>query len=265
MIVDTVLDGTLVRTAVLDPAAPARETWFAALGFAAWLDEAELARFSWLASAWQRRLVVVETPGTGGPTHLTVAESKALLWGDFGPLADRFLAAAREAAGEIPLTGSLGYSMGASVATAASRRAAATGGPLASIVLVEPIAVRRWRPLGLALANRSQERLNRASGMPVGSPPPPRVRRSDQILMLNALRHGRIPADLDAIPPVRLVAARGLDSPMCDAAGLARLARRAKAAGHHVDVLEIPGSHTIWHRQDAVATIAREVSRALDC
>lgn len=263
MIVDVVVDGGLVRAAVVDPPTQPSQAWFVALGFAAWLDETELRRFHRLAAIWRRRLVVVETPGTGGPTRLTLTESRALLRGDFGPLADRLLAAASQASGPISLTGALGYSMGASVAASVGVRAAAADRPLESMVLVEPIAVRRWHAWDLVQANRAQERLNRDAGTPTAGTPPPWVRRFDQYVLVNALRHGRISADLEAAPPMRLVIARGAASPMCDRAGVDRVARLARAEGHRADVVEIPGSHTIWHQPDAVDTIAREVTHAL--
>jgi pimeloyl-ACP methyl ester carboxylesterase len=248
------------------------------LGYAAGLDDFELQRFRLLASLTATRLVVVETPGHG--THasrLLAAERRALRRSDLGPLAARLDATATEAVGAQPAT-VVGYSMGASTAAAAARERSVHGAAPAAVILVEPVAVRRWGLVELARAMRSERKVVgtylRETALVAGSVPlldrlpgAPRSQRHwpDMALTSNALRAGRINDDLlsSVGTGTLVVVAHGDLSRVSNGPACATLARAVDARGGRGVDLTLRGSHGLWHSLPRVRELAgalREVA-----
>lgn len=271
-------DGYRTGVATVAPAAGHERTLVACLGYAAAADPFELQRFAVLAEALAARVVVVETPGYGaGRTRLRPAERWALVRGDVVPLAERVLGAACWAVGGPP-DGLLGYSLGASVAAAATVAHRRAGGPeLGTVTLVEPVAVRRWSGAGLAGAMRQEDRLiedylHQTAHVPGAVAPTDRTPGAapaarwwpDMLIAASALRAGRIGADLAAgLTGTRTTVAlvHGTGSWLSDAAACAAVVRGCRQRGLDAHDVPVPGSHGLWHSLPAVAALALEVRR----
>lgn len=265
-------------------------TYVVAQGFQACVEAFEMQRFQRLAAALRVRLVVVETPGMGfARSRLLPAERRALLRGDYTPLARRMLRAAEAVTHEgrsalsasangpgpgtaSPVTvGVLGYSMGASIATAMA--AVADGGAghrVDTAVLVEPVAVRRWRPAPLIAAvhrenRRVQSCLDETAAVagavqPLdrrGDPGPLTFRRRDLLVLANGLRAAGLPHDLATAgrlsrPLRRIVVVRATDSLLCLSGFVDDVVSVAEQVGAEVHTLTVPGSHNFWHSLPAV-------------
>lgn len=240
----------------------------ASMGFGAWLDPFERQRFALLAKRLEARIVIVESPGLGEPvTRLLWRERAALSTGSFTPLAARTLNAAREA---LISTGSasssplhlIGYSMGASLA--ASMAANPDGGMrVSSLTLVEPVAVRRWRPRSLIAAVRAENTdidtyLRQNEAVPGAVPPSDRVpgaptpttSRLDQSLLAAALCWGQIPATLartvQTRPNLPVLFLHGSTSALSQPRRIAQLVADLRARGLDVTGHTMPGGHGIW-------------------
>src|SRR4051812_13568703 len=128
------------------------------MGIRAQLDAFELRRADVLASVWQAQVTVVDIPGNGhGYARLTSAERAHLRTGRFDTVADRMVAAAVEHHPRLkhsPVV-ALGYSMGASLATAAAARSNTLR--INRLVLVEPVANRRWSISELLRSVRAEQ------------------------------------------------------------------------------------------------------------
>ncbi|WP_431235943.1 alpha/beta fold hydrolase (plasmid) [Mycolicibacterium psychrotolerans] len=130
------------------------------MGFLACVEPFELQRFALLAAEWDAQVTVVDAPGCGyGGARLTSTERRACRRGDFTPVARRMVHVAqtrqhRLRRGRVTV---VGYSMGASLAAAA----AAAPGLLrvSNMVLVEPVAMRRWNLLDLLRSVRDEDHL----------------------------------------------------------------------------------------------------------
>lgn len=253
-------------------------TFVVAMGYAARLDDFELQRFRLLAQELRARLVVVQTPGHGAPaSRLTPRERWALLArSDFGPVARRMLQAAATADPSIltTRTGVLGYSLGASLGTAiAAELRERTGRPVPRLVLVEPVAGRPWRPLDLAGATRAEDGLvdealaqnedvARAVGPSDRQPEvsTPRLDRIDLLLLANALRAGRLGAQVVASGATHVVVVRGRDSRLSLPGAVTDVVNAARTAGRHVDELTMHGTHALWHSLPSVRRLGRFVA-----
>lgn len=273
--------GTRTRVALIDcRIGRGGPTFVVAQGFQSWIEEFELQRFHVIARTLNARLVVVEVPGFGvAGSRLLACERRALLLnGDFGPLATR-LSAAVDAVldGEQDRTLSfLGYSMGASVATAMARVARARGWSSDNLVLVEPVALQRWKIRRLIAATLREDRwivdyvaTNEAiegAVAPWNQRPgvrPPTRRYLDLLLLGSALRKGAIAGDLGLVMPRRLVVVRGDRSALSDADYLPVLTA-LRLQGIVTDELIVPGHHAFWHSLTAVTDMSRELKATLD-
>ncbi|CAM5562521.1 hypothetical protein [Streptomyces avidinii] len=266
-------------------------TFVVAQGFLAFVEPFEMQRFQVIAPALRARLVVVETPGAGfAASRLLPAERRALLRGDFTVLARRMLRAATEYTASLdtadppgPL-GVLGYSLGASLATAMAVVSAGTTAhpPVESVVLVEPVALRRWSAAGLIAAVRHENRLvqpylDRTATVPGAVRPlharpeesPTTRRRADLLLLGNALRAARLTDDLKTAAhrwereptprPHRLIVVRGDGSTLSPRQQNHDLVAAAERHGITARLVGVPGPHAFWQSLPAVAAAATQL------
>ena len=276
--------GAPLQVACVDPFPNPGSVFVVAMGFGACLEPFELWRFAGVAATLSARLLVVETPGCGyTPARLLGRERVALLRGDFRPLAARMLAAAVAVdrdSGHQRAMGVLGYSMGASLAAAMA--AGASGGPqvIDAVVLVEPVANRRWSPQALVAAKRAEARLvgeylAANQNLPGAVAPPahtpgaalPHQDRLGMLLSGNALRGGRMSADVSVAARGRaglpVVIARGDTSLLSEAAACAHMASDLRATGADVHEVVVNGQHGLWQSLPAAGALCELVAAAL--
>jgi hypothetical protein len=273
--------GSRLLVAVVDARVHADgPTFVVAQGIRSWIEQFELQRFELIATTLEARLVIVEVPGFGvAGSRLLPAESLALLRGDFRPLATRMFGAVCSVLDE-PLAGTLsflGYSMGTSIATAMARVASADGWTVENLVLVEPVALHRWKAWRLLAASRREDRFlahyiaanDAVEGAvaPWDQRPgvrPPNRRYLDLLLLGGALRCGALADDLRALTALRrVVVVRGDRSALSAVdwePALAVMRRRGIVA---YDVT-VPGHHAFWHSLLAVANMTDRVKPLLD-
>lgn len=257
---------------------PDDATFVVIQGFRSWLEPFELQRFDVIARILHARLVIVELPGFGGRgSRLRSAERRALLRGEFGPVAARMFDAVRRHLGPADRNVSLsflGYSMGASVATAMANVAARQRYNVDYLVLVEPVALRRWSIRGLINAtireNRWIEDYIAQNGQFAGAIAPwesrqgvrPAAnRRLDLLLLGGALRHGRLRTELveRQLYPRTIVLVHG------DRSALSAGIPPAVVAALHersvrVEELVVAGHHALWHSLPAVDEMSRQLA-----
>jgi hypothetical protein len=259
--------------AIIDPAQPPQRIVLALMGFRGWLDPFERQRFTLLADRLDARIVVPETPGCSrNRTRITWAQGRALLGGRFDLTARTMLAAARPhlRVKDDPPLHLLGYSLGASIA-AAMFAAQTPVSSARSVTLVEPVWIREW-PVGRLIVNtRTEDRRTPAyvarnarwSGavrpsvdLPAG--PRPRTHALSMLLQGNALRRGRIPADLARSAPsaTAAVIAHGTDSLLCPPGACHDLVTQLQRDRRRVFDVPVPGGHGVWHSLDDVAGLA---------
>ena len=282
--------GGPLGVAILEPAAGWTRTFLVAMGYGGSIEPFELQRFRLLAGELAARLVVVETPGCGLPgTGLTWGERWSLLaWSSFRPVARRMLDAAVGAAPDLlaePSSGGgdglgvIGYSLGTSTGTAmATEIRRRTGRPVTALVLVEPVAGRRWRSRDLIAATRAEDSLvdhALATNQDVpgavepwdrrqdGAEPPVR-HEPDMTLLANALRAGRLPGQVAATGVGRVIIVRGRSSRLSLEVSCAQIAAAARASGARVDEFVMAGTHGLWHSLPSVARLARFVRETLE-
>lgn len=284
--------GGEIRLGVVD-GRPSRggPTYVIVPGFLAFVEAFEMQRFQLIAAILRARLIVVEPPGAGmADSRLLPDERRALLRGDFTVLARRMLRAAStvldEGAGAGPV-GLMGYSMGASFAAAAAVIADEPefGLAIGTVVLVEPVAVQKWNPIALYAAMRRenlhvQPYLDETSTVAGTVPPLDRrpdeslrtLRRTDLLLLANALRAARLSGDLTAAAeghgcgPQALVVVRGEGSVLAPEEGVRRLVATAEKHLPTVRFLEVAGPHAFWlsmPRVNAITTVLRRTLEAL--
>lgn len=252
------------------PQLPRRVVAF--MGFGAWLDDFERHRFEVLSERLDAFVVVPQTPGLGASdSALLGPERRALLRGDFDPLARRLAVAAIEALPDGGTVGVLGYSMGASLA--ASAAITIPRARLATLTLIEPVGFRGQRPLRLMRAVREedkqvhhyvQESLDDAK--PPARPPkdsPPKRHRLDLAALGVALCRGRSGLALERLastgadPLVTLC--HGTSSILAPPQHVEELVERARAAGLTADHLELPGGHGLWQSLPRVRDLAAQL------
>lgn len=273
--------GSRITVAVTDRRThPGDPTFVVAQGFKAWIEPFELQRFRLLARTLRARVIIAETPGFGAAgSRLLPGERRKLLSGDFSPVATRmFGAVVAQLDGEPDRTLSfLGYSMGASLVTAMVKDAAAQGWVVNSLVLVEPVALRKWSMWGLIAAVGREARwiadYLATNGAVDGAVAPwdqragvrPATRRRLDLLALGAaIRRGALAGDLrTVVTPRQVIIVRGDRSELsrigCEAALSARLERGVATAE-----LSVPGHHAFWHSLAAVQVMARRLNTVLD-
>jgi pimeloyl-ACP methyl ester carboxylesterase len=266
--------GGPIRTGIVDGRPGGEgETVVVTLGFRACVEPYEMQRFRLIASTLRARLVVVETPGFGlRGSDLTRAERRALRHGDFGPLASRMFAAATQVAGAEP-TALLGYSLGASTGAAMARVA-----PLRTVVLVEPVALKRWRVPALVSATRREDRFVPSfldeNGTIADAVAPwdrrpgtaaPATRKSALLLLANALRRSSLAGDLQtAVPRLRrVVFVRGESTLLSPRRELLVLAGSLSDRGVPVRVLPVEGGHGFWQSLPRVGALAADLAGVL--
>lgn len=144
------------------------------------------------------------------------------------------------------------------------------------MVLVEPVALQRWKARHLLAATRQEDRWNEEylatnAGFPgavaswdrrPGARPPTR-RHLDLLTLGLALRHGQLRTDLLATSARRVVLVRGDRSALSNAAGRPAVDDLRR---HGVPVTEftVPGQHALWHSLPAVDAMTRELRKVLD-
>ncbi len=256
------------------------QTIIVAQGFKSWIETFELQRFQLIARTLRARLVIAETPGLGAVgSRLLPGERRALVAGDFGPVATRmFAAAVAELDGESDLTLSfLGYSMGASIVTTMMKNAAAQGWAVNSLVLVEPVTLQKWKILPLIAAASREARWtaeylatnNAVDGalapwhQRAGVRPATR-RRLDLLVLGAAIRRGALTGDLHTVvPPRQVIIVRGDRSELSRARSQATLTA-LRERGVVTAELSVPGHHAFWHSLPAVQDMARRLKTVLD-
>lgn len=239
------------------------------MGYGGWLEPFEYGLFTRLAQQLAARIVIVESPGLGAAgTRLSPGERAALLGGSFVPVGRRMLRSALaglRAVGTDPDQGIhiLGYSMGASVAAAATS-AATNDLTVRTLTLVEPIAIKAWVPWRLLKASSDELRdrdestrlSHRLAGAPARWDSEPGVLRParsslDQALLPAALCWPTIPAYLASIgrtrPDLRVLIINGDASRMSPPAAVHRLLRSARTTGINISAGTVRGGHLFWH------------------
>lgn len=259
-------------------------TFVVAQGFLAFVEAFEMQRYQMIAAMLRARLVVVETPGAGfAASRLLPKERRALLQGDFTVPARRMLRAATEALGAPHADGPfgvLGYSLGASFAAAmaAVSSTAGTGPAVRDVVLIEPVAVRRWSAAALVSAVRRENRLVEpyldetatvtGAVRPLEARPdekPATRRHGDLLLLANALRAARLTDDLVTATRrpdrrlERLVVLRAKESTLSPQRDVDRLMTAAERHGLAAHLLCVPGSHAFWQSLPAVGSVVADL------
>lgn len=264
------------RVAVIEPAAVEREA-LAFMGYGGWTSRFELQRFALLAERWRTRIVVPEVPGCSArPTRVSARQAVALARGDFRRLAGDMIRGAAPALSRPGPTLLVGYSMGASLASAALAVASRAELVATHIVLVEPVAIQRWSPTALIRATEAEDAL---AGQYVTEtmawegavlPPeddaqaqPHHRDRLSMTLLGNALRHERLRVDLRAglaeRPEASVAIVRGEQSLLCPPKAALQLAHVIRQQGTAVTDIALAGSHPLWHSLDQVSTLATRV------
>lgn len=273
--------GSRITVAVTDRRTHAGDpTFIVAQGFKAWIEPFELQRFQLIARTLRARLIIAETPGFGAAgSRLLPPERRKLIAGDFGPVATRmFSAAVAELDDESARTLSfLGYSMGSSLVTSMTKSAAAQGWAVSSLVLVEPVALRKWKIWGLMAAVAREARwiadylaTNEAVDGAVapwdqrtGVRPATR-RRLDVLVLGAAIRRGALAGDLQTVvTPRQVIIVRGGRSELSQARCQTALTAM-RERGVATDELSVPGHHAFWHSLPAVQDVARRLRTVLD-
>lgn len=247
-------------------------------GFDAPMTAFEVARTRLIASAREAVVVTVQVPGGPGPSHapLGAAQRRALVRGDFRPVAAEMLSAMCT---YLPPGGAVelwGYSMGASIAAAGALLMARAGTPPCRVTLVEPVGAARWGPLRLLGAERREASatLNHlASTATLGWFPPPedadgraqrrRVRRIDLAAQGWAISRARILSDLLATArqagplPVDIVS--GARSVLAPARTMAAARRVLDQGGCEGSWTEVPGAtHALWHDAHVILDLLQQ-------
>ncbi|WP_162625288.1 alpha/beta fold hydrolase [Mycolicibacterium llatzerense] len=250
------------------------------MGFLACVEPFELQRFAVLAREWDAQVTVVDTPGYGqGGATLAWPERRGLLGGDFTAVARRLVRTAQEVHSRLrhgPVT-LVGYSMGASLASAASADPGLVR--VADMVLVEPVAIRHWNPIGLIGAVRSEDEvlddyLVRNAEVPGAVPPAehrgePPTRRCpvDLGLLGYAISRGGIGRDLlraNAIQSFPVQIGHGVHSRLSRSGDVRRLVATCREAGIVIHDAPVAGRHALWHSLPDVTALARLIRAQWD-
>lgn len=257
-------------------------TFVVVQGFQSWIETFEMQRFQLIARTLRARLIIVEVPGFGvAGSRLLPSERRALLAGDFAPLATRMFEAATSMLGDDdrdePVS-FLGYSMGASLASAMATVAATRHRDVDVLVLVEPVALHRWKLRELVAATRREDRwiadyVATNDMVPDAEAPwdqrpgvrPPTKRRRDLLLLGSALRYGGLAEQLLTPPaaPQRVIMVRGNRSALSGAA-YAPIIAALRQRGIDATELVMPGHHAFWHSLPAVEVMTQHVTDLLD-
>lgn len=262
-------DGLSVVT-LGEPTSPRQVLAF--MGIDAFIEPFERQRFSLLAEVWNAQLTVVDAPGCGsGGARLRRVDRRDLRRGDFTSVARRMVHSAQHH--HVPLRRGpvtvVGYSLGSSIAAAA----AADPGLLRveGMILVEPVAVRRWNSMSLMTAVRAERPFadgytsnNDAIDGAVapadrrGEPAPHRSRR-DLALLGMAVGRGRLSTDLvraKMIQDFTVKLVHGTESHLSPSRHVTSFVARCGRAGVDVRDVPVPGHHALWHSLPDVQALA---------
>jgi alpha-beta hydrolase superfamily lysophospholipase len=243
------------------------------MGFLAYVEPFELQRFALLCREWDAQITVVDAPGCGyGGARLTRTQRRGLRRGDFTTVARRMVRAAQSH--HLPLrrgpVAVVGYSMGASLACAA----AADPGLLRvdTLILVEPVAMRRWNLARLIRSVQSEdavldEYLHDNNAVPGAVPPAqrrdeplPKRSRTDLAHLGFALTRGRLTSDMlraNVIQSFPVQVVHGADSRLSQARDVEKLVAICRRAGMQVYDVPVAGRHALWHSLTDVAALAQ--------
>lgn len=262
----------LLRTATVGRP-DARHQVLAFMGILACIEPFELQRFRLLCDEWDAQITLVDTPGYGyGGGRLAPAERRGLRRGDFTTLAQRMVQAAQRF--HDPLCHKsvtiVGYSMGASLASAAAAHADLP--PVRALVLVEPVAIRRWSIPRLICAVRSEESalqicLDDNSAWPHAVLPVqrrhearPARSRVDLAHLGFGLSRGQMTRDLlraGSIHSCAVHVVHGTDSRLCTLVDVATLTSICRRTGMIVHDVAVHGRHPLWHSLRNARAIAQ--------
>lgn len=268
-----------LRTASLGRPDSARQA-LVFMGIMAWVEPFELRRLGVLAEVWDARITVVDAPGCGyGGARLMPSQRRALRRGEFRPVARQIVQAAQACNPQLrrgPAT-VVGYSLGASLAAAA----AADPGlmRITSLLLVEPVALRRRSISSLLRAVHSEDRavddyidLNNGITGHIAPPhrrsdPMPPWSRVDIAHLGYALSRGRLARDLlnaHYIQGSSVQIVHGIDSRLSRPADVRSLVRQCRRDGMKVHDMPVAGRHALWHSLSEVTTFAERAGQFLD-
>lgn len=237
-------------TRITPPVSDGRPTLVATLGaFAVAADEQD--RYHRLAASQRRTVLLVETPGWH-PDHapLTARARRDLLGGDFSGVAAQQWAAVAQLEFDEPVS-LVGYSLGASTATAMAGLLTHLGRPPTHLSLVEPVAIEAITPLTLLRRNRweahhsDSSRSQRRKGWPT----PVGTHQLDMALLAWGLTRGGLCRELPALAAagVPLTLLRGAGSRLCPSAAFADLVTAAAATGGRLRSRVYAGrNHSLW-------------------
>lgn len=240
-------------------------TFVVAQGFLAWIEPFEMQRFRLIAQLLAARLIVVETPGCGtGGARLSWPQRRGLLAGNFRGPAARMFGAAAALLNPGETVSVLGYSMGASVAVALAEAAARAGFPVQDLVLVEPVALRRWRLRQLVAAAHRESRWvggyfdSNAANSGAAEPWPRRLGgnpsrwRVDLLLAGAALRRGALGEEIPTTSAAAVTVVLAADSELTRGVVV--------PASPACRIVTVPGRHGFWHSLPAVAALCRQLN-----
>jgi pimeloyl-ACP methyl ester carboxylesterase len=265
---DQVADG--VRVVLITPPTIARQDCITIQGFGARLDGFEVQRYRLIAATLEVRLAVVGWPRTWRNERLRAGEWTAALAGRYGRLGHRMLAAGHGVLGTVATdpVHLLGYSLGSSVVASI----AAAGPAAVTVSVIEPVALRHWSPPRLLAAVRAEDEvagyaLAETAGVDGAVEPSPLSMSLADLTLAAGLCRGTLNRDLLRSAQAwgtPLVLVRGASSRLCPADDIARLAEQVRSAGTRVDVVEVAGTHAMWHSLPRVAALARRLAGLWD-
>lgn len=271
----SVPDGTTV--AVLTPRAPEHDA-VAFLGFGGWCSGLELRRLMLLSEMWRARIAVPEVPGCSArPSRIPARHASAVVRGDFTPLARQMaLNALAHLGHNARPVAVVGYSLGASLAAAALAAIDPDWLPGGVAVLVEPVAIRRWSPIGLLYRSRREEALAGAylqrsrswcsSASPEADDPRPQRHLPSMVATGVGLSAGRLLPDLlDGLRhrvDSTVIVAHGTTSRLSTPGDVHHLLQCVRQASARVADVPVAGGHAFWHALDHVRDVADRVHAA---
>ncbi|WP_313535438.1 alpha/beta fold hydrolase [Arsenicicoccus bolidensis] len=240
------------------------------MGVQASVEPFEQQRFEALADHTGQQITFVDAPGWGHGGMLTRMQRADLRHGVFDSVAGPMVSAAIERTPALatgPAT-VVGYSMGASLAAAA---AASSDIQVDTMILIEPVGIRRWNPLSLLGAVRHEDQFTDTylARNPTGSwepwdrrgEAPPPHKWSDLATLGWAISRGRIGDDLERAAtrgaPRKLHIIRADSSRLCRRQDVERLASRAEGLGIHTTCHTIAGHHPVWQSVPDVIEMAK--------
>jgi hypothetical protein len=150
---------------------------------------------------------------------------------------------------------------------------------VSNLVLVEPVALRRWAVPSLLRSVRSENRVvDEYIALNYGFPglmapphrrsePMPPWSRIDLAHLGYAISRGRLLRDLLIASqiqrfPVQVV--HGIDSALSRPADVRRVVGRCRRSGLDVHDVPVPGRHALWHSLTEVVSLAERASELLD-